>query len=226
MDQFNQLRKECNQNQTQLRLLLTKPNDFPSAMQACLQQHACLHSSQISQNTPDQSLEDLVLDDLKEIDFRRIKQNQEHSIVWNLWHLARIEDCTMNTLVAGDANVFESEHWKEELNLPFSDTGNAMPCETVTEMSETINIPALLAYRQAVGKRTREILQNLQPQDLTKKVDPLRLQVLIINGCVRREAQGLIDYWSKRTTAGLLLMPATRHNLVHLNEIHQLKQGN
>jgi len=27
-----------------------------------------------------------------------------------------------------------------------------------------------------------------------------------------------VDYWSKRDVSGLLLMPATRHQLTHLNE--------
>jgi hypothetical protein len=36
-------------------------------------------------------------------------------------------------------------------------------------------------------------------------------------------ARGIADYWSKRNVAGLLLMPATRHNLIHLNEAFLLK---
>jgi hypothetical protein len=43
-------------------------------------------------------------------------------------------------------------------------------------------------------------------------------------GAVVEAARGLLDYWGKRNIAGLLLMPATRHNLVHLNEALQLKQ--
>jgi hypothetical protein len=37
-------------------------------------------------------------------------------------------------------------------------------------------------------------------------------------------AAGLLDYWGRRTIAGLLLMPATRHNIVHLNEAARIKQ--
>ena len=43
-------------------------------------------------------------------------------------------------------------------------------------------------------------------------------------GAVAKEARDLIDYWGKRRIAGLLLMPATRHNLVHLNEALRLKR--
>jgi hypothetical protein len=33
----------------------------------------------------------------------------------------------------------------------------------------------------------------------------------------------LLDYWGKQKVAGLLLMPATRHLMVHLNEAVRLK---
>jgi hypothetical protein len=42
-------------------------------------------------------------------------------------------------------------------------------------------------------------------------------------GAVVAAAKGVVEYWGRRNTAGLLLMPATRHNLVHLNEALWLK---
>jgi hypothetical protein len=42
-------------------------------------------------------------------------------------------------------------------------------------------------------------------------------------GAVVEAAQGLIDYWGRRNIAGLLLMPATRHNFIHLNEALRIK---
>ena len=41
---------------------------------------------------------------------------------------------------------------------------------------------------------------------------------------VAREAMGLIEYWGNLTIAGLLLMPPTRHNFVHLNEALKVKK--
>jgi hypothetical protein len=35
--------------------------------------------------------------------------------------------------------------------------------------------------------------------------------------------RGVIGYWGGLTGAGLLLMPPTRHNLVHLNEMLKIK---
>jgi hypothetical protein len=40
----------------------------------------------------------------------------------------------------------------------------------ITNVSATIDIEALRAYRLAVGHRTREIVKSLQPEDLKKKV--------------------------------------------------------
>jgi hypothetical protein len=37
--------------------------------------------------------------------------------------------------------------------------------------------------------------------------------------------QKAIDLWSRRTIAGLLLMPPTRHNFLHLNDALRIKQG-
>jgi hypothetical protein len=42
-------------------------------------------------------------------------------------------------------------------------------------------------------------------------------------GALLPEAIGILQYWSKRTIAGLLLMPPTRHNFLHLNEALRIK---
>ena len=87
-----------------------------------------------------------------------------------------------------------------------------------------IDLQALRDYRAAVGRRTREIVAQLDETDLKKKVDPIRIQRVLDEGAILEAARGVTDYWSKRDIAGLLLMPASRHNLVHLGEALQLKK--
>jgi hypothetical protein len=99
-----------------------------------------------------------------------------------------------------------------------------MDDEDLTNLSATIDFDALRAYRVEVGRRTQEIFKQLVPQDLKKSVDPLRLQQARDQNAVVEVADWLLDYWGKRDYAGLLLMPATRHNLVHLNEALRLKK--
>jgi len=37
-------------------------------------------------------------------------------------------------------------------------------------------------------------------------------------------ASGIVDYWGGRDVVGLLLMPASRHPIIHLNEALKLKR--
>lgn len=129
----------------------------------------------------------------------------------------------MNRLVAGSSQILNQRTWLERLNFTFHHTGNVMTEAEIASLSAAINIPGLRAYRLAVGRRTREIIRHLQPEQLKEKVAPARLEQIMAEGAVIEEARDLIDYWGKRTIAGLLLMPPTRHNFVHLNEACQLK---
>ena len=60
--------------------------------------------------------------------------------------------------------------------------------------------------------------------EFKQKVDPARLQELLDNGSVIEEASDLLAYWGNLTKAGLLLMPPTRHNFIHLNEAIKVKK--
>ena len=77
-------------------------------------------------------------------------------------------------------------------------------------MSRQVNLANLMAYRTAVGFRTRDILLELSPGRLKQRVDPSNFQRLLAEGAVVQSANDLIKYWGGLTVAGLLLMPPTR----------------
>lgn len=215
-------RRLLNKQQTELRRMMISFNQHDEAIQLFLNQHALLHSAKMAQ-TASWSYEDELLDDMAGEQIRRIPQNCEHTVAWCVWHIARIEDVTMNLLVAGSPQLLHQDNWLKRMKVTVRDTGNAMCKKNVADLSNMVDIEALRAYRIEVGRRTREIVVQLEPDELKQKVDPFRLQKVRQEGAVVEEASGLIDYWGKRTIAGLLLMPATRHNLVHLNEALRLK---
>ncbi|MBT4311329.1 MAG: DinB family protein, partial [Anaerolineae bacterium] len=150
-------------------------------------------------------------------------EKQERSIVWCIWHIARIEDVTMNLLVANTEQILEEGQWLAKMNANIQHTANAMSVDEISEFSAVINISALREYRIAVGRRTREMVKGLKSEELKEKVKSERIQQVEEKEAVLKQADGIIEYWSKRNIAGLLLMPATRHNLVHLNEASRLK---
>ncbi len=223
MDDIETQRKFLNQRQSQLRQVMTSFDRHDEAIKLFMAQHAMLHSAQVAE-TDLWSYEDALLDDMPEEQCRRIPPNGEHSVAWLVWHMARCEDITMNLLLAGSPQVMNAGSWLDRLRITTRDTGNALDAAEISAFSAAIDINALRGYRVAVGRRTREIVSQLQPGDLKQKVDPARIERIRAEGAVVEAAWGVAEYWSKRNTAGLLLMPVTRHNLVHLNEILKIKQ--
>lgn len=214
--------KQWSKRQKEFRKILLSFEGHKNAIELFMVQHGVLHSSEVDESLP-WSFEDDVVSDMTEDQIRRIPVNCEHSIAWLIWHIARIEDVTMNMLVAGDPQLLHHDGWLERMEVTPRDTGNAMTEEGVVDLSNTVDLEELRAYRVAVGRRTREIVNRLSPEDLKRKVSPVRLQKVMDIGAVIEAARGLIEYWGKRDIAGLLLMPATRHNFVHLNEALRLK---
>jgi hypothetical protein len=217
-------RKHWNAQQKNLRRALTKSDDPQVAIDLFLRQHAMVHRAEMSQMEL-HSFADEVWENASEAILRCVPPKFEHSVVWIIWHLARIEDMTMNGLLAGKPQIFHQNDWLTRLNITISHSGNTvMDDADVTELSQAIDIDELKAYRLAVGRSTQEAVKDFEPDDLKPKVDPARLQELLENGSVAEEASSLLDYWGNLTKAGLLLMPPTRHNFIHLNEALRVRE--
>ena len=216
-------RKHWNENHKRLRQALTKFDDPQAGIDLFLCQHAMVHRAEMSQMGL-HSFADEVWEDASETTLRCVPPRFEHSIVWIIWHIARIEDMTMNGLLAGKPQIFHRDDWLTRLNITIGHSGNVvMDDADVTELSQVIDIDALKSYRLAVGRSTQEAVKGLGPDELKAKVDPARLQELLENGSVAEEASDLLAYWGNLTKAGLLLMPPTRHNFIHLNEALRVK---
>jgi len=215
--------KFWNEQQKALQLALEDLDDPHTAISLFLDHHATVHSAMISEANL-WSFEDEVLEGLTEAEFRCIPANEEHSIAWVLWHLARVEDVTMNILVTGRPQIFFEENWLGKMGFNSIETGNALDTAGIRLLSDVINVEALRAYRLSVGRRTRTVVKNLQWRDFGQKVSPDRLEKIFAEGAVVDSTRWLVDYWGKKTIAGLLLMPPTRHNFVHLNEAARIKQ--
>lgn len=223
MDEIQSHRKLWNERQRELRAVLLSYQQHGAAIELFTNQHAMLHSEKVSQSET-WSFEDEVFKDATEEQIRRIPRTCEHSIAWAIWHIARIEDVTMNMLVAGRPQIMDRDDWFEKMKATLRHAGNAMDRAAVAEFSAAIDVAALRAYRVAVGRATREMVGRLQPEQLKQKIDPARLQRVMAEGALVEEAREILDYWGRRNVAGLLLMPPTRHNMIHLNEALQLKQ--
>ncbi|QGR00326.1 DinB family protein [Paenibacillus psychroresistens] len=218
-------REAWNENHKILTEIILKPEEHSRTIQLFLSQHALLHSSAIG-NTGKLTLEDEVLANLDEKTFRNYPAatpDTKNSIAWHLWHIARIEDMTMNILIANDQQVLFTQSWYEKMNNDFSHSGNNMSEAEIAELSSRIDFHSLIAYREAVGRQTRQVLSLLKPGQFKLKVEQNRIKRLFDENAVTQNANWLTDYWSKKSIAGLILMPATRHNYLHLNKCIRIK---
>ena len=214
--------KELNQLHKSLRTALTTGDGEEEAIHLFFALHSQLHSRLVSPNTP-WSYEDLLLERLDEAEFRKIPERQEHSLAWIVWHLSRVEDVTMNCLVAGCQQIFERGGWQEKIRSPIKHTGNGTGLDVVGALSAVVDINALRAYRVAVGVATQEIVQSLTLFDFKRKVSSEDVQRILKEGAVLPAGKDVVDYWRRRDVAGLLLMPPTRHTIVHWNEARKIQ---
>lgn len=88
------------------------------------------------------------------------------------------------------------------------------------ELSKCLHIDELICYRNAVAQRTREIIINLSVADLRREIRSADLEKILAVGGVtpQEELIWLLEFWSKKDIAGILLMPPTRHVMLHLND--------
>jgi hypothetical protein len=214
-------RRHWNDQHLVLRRYLEKDQDYPQALEVFFSHHAVVHTAKL-QPGGGWSFQDEVLETLTAEQMRWMPKGSEVTVAWMLWHMTRIEDITMNVLLASSPQVFASSNWQEKLAALCVDVGNEMTRAEILALSEAINLKALLAYRLAVGKRTRQVVRRLNPNVLWERPDPERLKSIAVAGGVREKAGWLLKYWGGHPATNLLLMPATRHPFVHFNEASRM----
>ena len=126
-----------------------------------LNQHSGVHSVAVGGNKASGSERAFAVTDEQ----MRVRPREDlNSLAWLMWHIARAEDIIVNPVLAGRAQVLD-DAWQRRLNIARRDFGIGMTSAEVTELTRQIELGALREYRDAVGKRTRELVGGFQPQD-------------------------------------------------------------
>lgn len=167
-------RKQWNKDQKDLRGLLAAGPDLKTARELFLKQHQVLHSKTMS-GVDSWSYADEIFSDIPEEHWRVIPDGGEHSLVWILWHISRIEDITMRVLVEDAEQEYLAGGWMKKLASPIHHTGNDAALADVIALSRAVDPGKLLAYRVVVGRNTRALVKSLDWAKLRKKVLPERL---------------------------------------------------
>ena len=222
---------QWNPLQTRLKEIIGKKEYFQEMQELVLSMHSLVHSAPVYEGEnshhlvkSSETFMDEIWEGLTEKAFQTMPTVKDDTIAWDIWHITRIEDLTANYLIAGQEQVLD-EHWHNRLNTKVTDTGNSMTDEEILAFSQELDRTGLYEYRNAVGRRTKEVLMTLKQEDLKRKVAREGLDRIAAVGGVadHPDALWLLDFWGRKTVAGILQMPITRHQIVHLNDCRRLK---
>lgn len=211
---------EWNIQQKRLKELISKKETFDSAKELYLSMHKYLHFSD-----NDDTLMNQLWKNLNTKDFSIMPTAKDVTIAWNIWHITRIEDLTVNILLNNSEQIYNKE-WKRKMNVSVNDTGNAMTDDEIMELSRNMNIEVLKEYRKAVGNQSQNILSKLVFEDMKRKVESKNIEKILKEGGVTEHPDSiwLLDFWERKNVAGIILMPGTRHQIGHLNDCINLKE--
>lgn len=171
--------------------------------------------------------EELSQEDFSAMPYRKAKGYHSKTIAYSLWHIFRIEDIVMHTLIADDEQVFFQGEYQNCIHAPIITTGNELVKEEIQEFSKQLEIDELYNYITEVDRSTTEILKELTYEDSRKKIaDEKRQKVEYLNVVSKDEnAYWLIDYWCSKDVRGLIQMPFSRHWIMHIEACLRIKDG-
>jgi hypothetical protein len=210
--------------QNNLKIYLSKEQTFDEGINLLMEMHGLLHDKEVYKNTIN-TIYNILWDNLKE-ETCKIISNKKTSIIWNIWHITRIEDIVVNILIGNTDEVLNDNELVRKLNINIKDTGNAMDYKEIELLNKEIDIKALNEYRIKVGKQTQRIIKNLKFIDMKKKTEKARLNKIMENGDLlnHEKSRYLLDFWGEKNILGLIMMPLTRHQTVHLNNCFTIKE--
>src|SRR2546426_10675296 len=111
-----------------------------------LLQHARFHCADVADKD---SLAERILNNVTDDQMRRRPAKGLNSLVWLLWHMARVEDVAVNLVVTDGRQVLDDD-WIVRLNVPWRHIGTGMTEAEVGELSERTDVAGVREYRSAV----------------------------------------------------------------------------
>ena len=169
--------------------------------------------------------EELSREDFDSIPFINADGYHSKTIAYSIWHIFRIEDIVVHTLISENEQVFFSGNYQERINSPIITTGNELVKEQIVAFSKQLNLKELYSYIFEVKDSTEKIINNLSYDELKKKISEERKEQLKSLNVVSddKNAVWLIDYWCNKDIRGLIKMPFSRHWIMHMEASLRIK---
>ena len=192
------------------------------ALEMLLRDHARAHGRGVGEPEGGLAIGE-ILNGIDDAQMRRRPGDGLNSLVWLIWHMARTEDMAVNLLVAGRPQVLQEEGWPDRLGIDRHDMAAGMTDDEVGEFSARIDIAVLREYRNAVGRRSVEVVSAMRSEELDEPIDRSVVTRAFADGTISEHAGWLDGFLNGKTKAFILGHTMTGHNFMHLGEAFCLR---
>lgn len=147
------------------------------------------------------------------------------TIAYSIWHIFRIEDIVVHTLINEDEQVFFMGNYQKRINSPIITTGNELVKQQIADFSRRLNLQELYSYIFEVKESTEKIIKSLSYVELNRKISEERKECLKSLHVVSTDENAiwLIDYWCNKDIRELFQMPFSRHWIMHTEACLRIK---
>lgn len=183
--------------------------------QMFLDQHSAMHSVAVAGNKA--SAAERAFGGLSDEQMRVRPREDLNSLAWLMWHIARAEDMIVNPVLGGRPQVFD-DAWLRRLGIERRDFGIGMTSPEVSALTRQIDLAALRDYRDAVGRRTREVVGGFEAPDWDGEITAARLEQAAESGAFGARRDGMVKGLTGRPRAMVLSALALFHPAGHMGE--------
>jgi len=153
----------------------------------------------------------------------RVRPREDlNSLAWLLWHIARAEDIFSNVVLSGRDQVCDDK-WLARLKTPRRDFGIGMTKPEVTALTTQVDVAALREYRDAVGRRTQEVIRGFGPADWQGELQAPTLEKAAALGCFGPKGEMVAKAFTGRPRIGILGGLLVTHAAMHMGEAQTVR---
>ena len=185
-----------------------------------LDEHGRMHSAAVTGDNA--TMAERTFGGLSDEQMRARPREDLNSLAWLMWHIARAEDIFANLVLCGRDQVFD-DRWSARLKTPRVDFGVGMTKPEVADLSGRIDVTALREYRDAVGRRTQELVRGFGSADWSGELQADRLQKAAGLGCFGARGDMVAKAFLGRPRLGTMGALLVTHSALHMGEAQTVR---
>lgn len=201
----------------QVKILLNTKSTFKDGI------HKLIELRTLLINEWQNSMKDLSFEDYSKQPFINKDGYESKTIAYSIYHVFRIEDIVLNTLINNKQQIFYKNDYKTKINSMIDTTGNELIKENIYNFSKELKIEELWEYAKKVFEDSNDWLLSINYDDLKTSYTEIDKKRIESTNTVAKSENWLIEYWCGKDIKGLLGMPFSRHWIMHLEASLRIK---